>query len=830
MAISLPIDPLLSSIAEAMAQSENLILTATPGAGKTTRLPPELLNVVPGKIAVLQPRRMAAVAAAARIAEERGWKLGEEVGYQVRFESKITAKTRLIFMTDALFLRRMIEDPQVSEFDLIVLDEFHERGLNQDITLGCLKELQEMGRPLKILVMSATLNVEPLLRFLPGSRHIDVPGKVFPLDLRHQTEGLSLRTDFDFINRVSTSVTQALRESGGDILVFLPGVGEIHRVESRLLEMGVRENIFHLHGSLPLTEQRKILSPADQRRVILSTNVAEASVTVPGVDCVIDSGLAKVNEVSFSTGFSKLELTRIGRFNADQRAGRAARQGPGRCLRLWTSFEETTQALQLPAECERSDLTQSLLLLSFLGVTDFGSFSWLDRPPGPLIDLGVRGLKAANAIDSSRRLTDFGRELMRFPLHPRWGALLLKAEEMGLGQLGARIAALVQDRDIVPERGEIHANTECDIVYRLELLADFEKGQSRGLNVRQAAAVLESANQLEKLLNPRKAKADFSPDAVRRLLLSTQSDRLCRRRSQSERAVMRGGRGVKIDKESQVRRSEFFVAMNGMERPGQADTAITLACGVSKELVLEVLKDQITRVEDVSFNEEKGQVFARRQRRIQDLELEDPSLTPVPPGQAGELLAQALASKWDWLCEKNEPLGLWIKRWRFLGQHAPEYQETLTDAKISEVIQMAAFGKAKTQEVLDSDLVGLLESTLDATTLRALNKEAPEKFQAPSGVSHPIHYEDSLGVFVEVRLQEIFGLLATPKLAMGKVPLTFRLLGPNFRPVQVTSDLAGFWKGAYHEVRKELRIRYPKHAWPEDPYTAKPEAKGRRRT
>jgi ATP-dependent helicase HrpB len=519
---SLPIDEMLPEIVSAVRSSSSVILTATPGAGKTTRLPPSLLDAVPGKIAVLEPRRMAAVAACHRVCQEQGWNVGEQAGYQVRFESRASSSTRLLFMTDAMLLRRLVDDPELREFSLIVLDEFHERGLNQDLILGCVRELQELGSELKLLLMSATLDVSRLKRFLPDAPLIEVPGRVFPLEIRHSSHGWSLQTDRDFYDRVSGAVGAACRETAGDVLVFLPGVGEITRLGERLAGLG--REIVPLHGSLPLMAQNAVLQRPSRPRVILSTNVAEASVTVTGVDFVIDTGLVKVMEMNLNSGFSSLELSRISQFNARQRAGRAARERAGVCLRLWTPHDEVTQAMEMAPECARVDLSASLLLLAHLGVGDFARFAWFDPPPGRLLGMAMSLLCRLGALDASSRLTDFGRRLMRFPLPPRVGATLAMAEDAGFGRLGAWMSAVMGERDFVERPAT--TQLECDVSYRLELLRE---GQGR--------EVLQSARQLERMVAPGSWGSD---DDVRRLLLRSQTDRLCRRRGGGGRAVMVG--------------------------------------------------------------------------------------------------------------------------------------------------------------------------------------------------------------------------------------------------------------------------------------------------
>lgn len=828
--IHLPIDPLIPEILDLLREKDQVILTATPGAGKTTRLPPELLNVVPGKIAILEPRRMATVAASQRVAEERSWSLGQQVGYQVRFESKMCKETRLVFMTDALLLRRLVDDPELNEFDMIVIDEFHERNLNQDILLGVIKELQELGRKIKLLIMSATLDVVRLQEYLPLSAHIDVPGKVFPLTVRHISQPLRPTTDPDFFNKVVESTATLARENPGDILVFLPGIGEIHRVQEMLESKNLQRDIFPLHGSLTLQEQKEILKPHDRARIVLATNIAEASVTVPGVDCVVDSGLSKIMEVNLNSGFSRLELTRIAKFNARQRSGRAARQKNGICLRLWTAHEESTQNEEMVPEVQRVDLSQTLLLLSHLGITDFANFSWFDSPPPALLKMAMNSLKSLKALDDKNRLTELGKKLMLYPLPPRLGSLLALSEELNVNTTSAaRAAALLQDKDILIGRSEAASGLDCDILYRLQLLDEFENQKNvSGLNKRQAQTVLETAEQLERLTKKSSVKK-MSEDDIHKLLLLSQSDRLCARRGNTDRAVMVGGRGVRIAKESQLKNSPFFLSLQGVDLPGQSESLVSMACGLEKQFVLDTLKDQIVNFEDVYFDEAKGQFYQRRTRRFKDLDLDEPRLTPIKVEDLGERFVEALIGRWDWIVANNESLKDWMSRWKFFVKLDSAMENELTAENVSQALNFAAFNKTKISDVLNEDLVRWLESTMDKNTIKSFHTEVPSRFQAPSGQSHKIHYSEIEDPYAEVRLQEMFGTTQTPKVGFGKKPLIFKLLAPNFRPVQVTSDIASFWKNTYFEVRKELRSRYPKHSWPDDPLTAIPVAQGRRR-
>lgn len=822
--LSLPIDSYLAEITDTIRRNLNVILTASPGAGKTTRLPPELLNTVSGRILVLQPRRIAAVAACTRICQERNWRLGEQAGYQVRFESKVSRDTRLIFMTDALLLRRMIEDPELKGIDLVVIDEFHERNLNQDLILGAIKELQDMGRGLKLLIMSATLDTAKLASFLPDANFVDVPGKVFPLDIVYASQSLRPQTDALFYDRLTETVLEACRRASGDVLVFLPGTGEILRTEERI-EARISRKIVHLHGSLPLEQQGEVLRPSSQPRVILSTNVAEASVTVPGVDCVVDSGLAKVMSLNTRTGFSSLDLQRISKFNARQRSGRAAREKEGLSFRLWTEHEEVTQPLEPIPECQRVDLSQALLWLANLGVSDFASFAWLDIPSRNLLDFSTQSLRALGAFDGKNCLTELGRRLIQFPLEPRLGVLLALGEKMKAGRLAAQLAAVLSERETGSGESNFrHGQAECDALFRLEFLHE------RGNRSRQLKTIWETARQLESLLD-KDCLGDGvpDPDLIQRLLLLSHVDRLCRRRGTADRAVMMGGRGVRLSPQSSVKKCDFFVALRGVDLPGQADTLISSASGFDKEFVLDVLGDRVSSTEDVHFNEQKGTFWLRRVRRLGDLAIEEPSLSPVSSGAIEGRLAEVLVERWEWLAEKHEGLKDWITRLRFLAQYEERLAAVLTTDIVQQVLDMACAGHTRVDEVLDQDLVALMELVVGREIAKTLKQEAPLHFLAPSGIGHRIQYEEMHSAFVDVRLQEIFGLAESPRIAFGKVPVTFRLLGPNFRPVQVTSDLASFWRSGYPEVRKELRARYPKHSWPEDPMSAKPEAKGRGR-
>lgn len=839
--VSLPIDNFTAAIVEQLKTENNLVLTAAPGAGKTTRLPPALLQAVQNKVLVLEPRRMAAIAAAHRIAEEQGWHVGEEIGYQVRFANKTSQKTRLIFMTEALLARQMIQDPELDEVDLVILDEFHERSMHVDLALGLLRELQELGRNIKILVMSATLEAEKISTFLGNCPVVSVPGKLYELDIRYQKNSQLLQTPPSFYEGLLQTIKEAQSQTEKDILVFLPGTGEIDRALNTLQSWADGKNIelLPLHGSLNIEDQRRALKKSSRQRIILSTNIAESSVTLDGVNTVIDSGLAKIMKQDHRTGFSRLELGRVSLSSAIQRAGRAARQFPGVCYRMWNKMDELSFNKSEVAEIQRIDLTESLLFLSAQGVSDFESFSWFERPPGIALQNATRFLKIAGAIDERNKITPLGRQILHFPLPVRLAKLILVGIDMGAAELASDIASLLQEKDILKKDAVssfIGDNFENDLAARLDILSHFrrDKKAPRESFFYSLQTVEQSARQIyeltQRLKDVRKSPASSEDSHIlcKKIVLNAYADRLCRRRGKTYRALMVGGRGVKLQSDSLVKNSEFFVALNGVEGSSDAETVVSMACGFDKDFILQNFKDKIEKAKDVTFIEDKGQFFVREYRALHGLPLDEPSLLPASAQDIADKLPQILVEKFELVLKTNEPLAHWWTRWTFLEKNEPQGLDT--EALKLEAFSQACLGENKMQTVMEKDLVFFFENVFPAEGITLLKKEVPERITVPSGSRIPVNYPADKGPYLEVRIQEVFGLMETPKVYFGKIPVTFHLLGPNFRPVQVTSSLESFWKNGYPEVRKELRIKYPKHQWPEDPADGIPEAKGRRRS
>ncbi|WP_413291584.1 ATP-dependent helicase HrpB [Bdellovibrio sp. HCB337] len=848
--IALPIDDFLEEALKSVQSHGNLVITAAPGAGKTTRLPAYLAKHSTGKVLVLEPRRMAAIAAAYRVGEEQNWNLGEEVGYQVRFANKTSDKTKLIFLTEALLSRKLAQDPELAGVEYVVLDEFHERSLHVDLALGLLREMQELGSAIKLVVMSATLDSPKISQYLGSAPILDVPGKLFPLEIKYQKNSQLLQTSPQFFENLVAQVKEAARETAHDILVFLPGVGEIDRA-SQNLETWANEksiDLVPLHGSLPLESQRKALQKGARRKVLLSTNIAESSVTVDGVACVIDSGLAKNMKFDLRTGFSRLEMSRISRASSQQRAGRSARQFPGVCYRMWNKLDEGSMPGHDIPEILRAELSESLLFLSAQGVTDFNSFSWFEKP-GPLpLKKAIENLQGLGAIDEKNHITELGRKILQWPLPPRLAKLMLTAIDMKIPSLGADVAAILQERDFMLKQSSeayLADRFESDILLRLEVLAQFRTDRAPRNTHRMGLQTVDQASR--QILSYVKAREDESGKvdislALQKLLLTSFSDRLARRRSSGQdKARMVGGRGIKLSPETVVRESEFFLALDGVETSQGSETLVSLAAGLSKDFLFKELGSAIEKKKDLTFDREKGQFYVREGRHFRDLPLEEGGVSIAKAQDVAEHLPEVLTQEWTWVLKENESLAGWTERLAYLIRSREKItQENIreelermdenmpfSDEQKREAFAMASSGEKDFKSVAQKDLIYFFESLLNSDVAAFLKNEVPAKLKVPSGNFLRIQYPADRDPYMEVRIQEVFGWMETPKLLGGAQALTLHLLGPNYRPMQVTSNLTSFWQNGYPEVRKELRTRYPKHSWPEDPLTAKAEAKGR---
>jgi ATP-dependent helicase HrpB len=845
----MPIDAVLPQIVAALRDGNAAVLRAPTGAGKTTRVPPALSDAGiarRGQIVLLEPRRLAARAAAWRMADERGTPLGEEIGYQVRFERRAGRETRVLVMTEGLFVRRLQHDPFLENVAAVLFDEFHERSLDADLALAIVRRLQAEVRPeLKLLVMSATLDPAPISRFLGDCPRIEASGRLHPVTisyLRHDDRS-------PIHGQVAGGVRQIASQTAGDLLAFLPGVGEIRRT-ARELESFAAEGDFalmELYGDLPLDEQQVVLRPANRRKIVLATNVAETSVTIEGITGVVDSGLARINRLDPALGINRLELSRISQASADQRAGRAGRTAPGVCLRLWTEATHRGLAeLELP-EIARVDLAGAVLHLLSWGESDVAAFPWFEPPAAERADQALDLLRRLGVIEAAggTRLTEIGRLMARLPAEPRIARLLCEATTLAHARRLALVAALLSERDPFSRRADggpppaARHWSNSDVLDRLAAVEDFERTGGRESEVGRidsstARFTLKAADQFYRELTADSQGSEFessvdADEAVRRALFAAYPDRVARRRDPAgRRAVMVGGRGVVLHERSAVREAPLFVCVE-IEETGRAESLVRQASAIERDwLPAESLSTSI----DVEFDRERQRVVAFRRTRYLDLIL-DEAATNIPPDfDAAPLLAAAAAEQLDpHFCQ--DAVGLkYLARVRSLAGWMPELNlPDFGDEPIRELLPELCRGCRSLDEVRRAPLTPAIQARLTPDQIRAVAREAPERLPVPSGSQIALAYEPGQPPVMAVRIQEIFGLRQTPRVAAGSVRVVMHLLAPNMRPQQVTTDLESFWRTTYAEVRKDLRRRYPKHAWPEDPLAAEPERRpGRKRT
>jgi ATP-dependent helicase HrpB len=822
----LPIDEALPRLLAALGERGAVVLRAPTGAGKTTRVPPAIVEggrAGDGVVIMLEPRRVAARAAARRMSAEHGTPLGEVFGYQVRFDRKAGPRTRVLVVTPGVLLRRFHDDPFLDGVACIVFDEFHERGLDADLALGMVRLLRESARPdLQVVVMSATVEPGPVSAYLGGCPVVESEGRTFPVEVRYRAR----RADTPVADAVAGAIHDMLRETEGDVLAFLPGLREI-RQTAEALRIDVA--ILPLHGDLPPEQQDRALQKHDQRRVVLATNVAETSVTVEGITAVVDSGLARQLEYEPSVGMDRLRLALISRASADQRAGRAGRTGPGLCVRLWDEPSHRARPEHTIPEIMRVDLAGAVLQLLALGETDVARFPWLDAPRPESLAESLRLLQHVQLV-SEQSLTEMGEVAAALPVHPRLGRLLIEGQRLGCARRACLAAALISERD--PFVRVLHAApprrtappTVSDVLDRVEALEAFEAtgrldGPVGRLHPGGARGVLEVRDQLVRLLvNPVRQGGVDADDALLRCVFAAYSDRLARRREPgSSRAVTAGGRGVRLAPTSGVTEPELFVCVD--VDAGGVDSFVRLASGVERDwLPPERMESRI----EVTFDEKAERLVARKVTRFDDLVLEELPAHIADEEEAARLLAAAAAERMEKvLPSPDSDAGRFRTRVRCLRAWVPELSlPTFDTADLREAIESLCRGRRSLAEVRNGPWLDFLKGRLSYEQLRAVEAEAPERIAAPSGSQIRIEYDEGRPPVLAARIQEMFGLAETPRIARGRVKVLLHLLAPNYRPQQVTDDLASFWKNGYPLVRKELRARYPRHSWPEDPLAA----------
>ncbi|MGE3172942.1 MAG: ATP-dependent helicase HrpB [Planctomycetota bacterium] len=826
----LPIDELLPAITAAVREHGQLLLSAEPGSGKTTRAPAALLEAgFDGGVVVLEPRRLAARAAAARVADELGVEVGGLVGYQVRGDRRIGRSTRLSFVTEGVLVRRLVQDPFLDGTAVVVLDEFHERHLEGDLALAMLREVRDTVRPdLRLCVMSATLDLQPLRAFLPGAPEIRGDGRLHPVRVEHEAR----RDDGPLEHRVRAMVDRALADTPGDVLVFLPGIGEIARCEAALGNLAQRTGalVLPLHGRLAPRDQDLAIRPQPRRKVVLSTNVAESSLTIPGVTAVVDSGLCRELRFDRGRGVDVLALARISQASATQRAGRAGRTGPGVCYRLWTAGEERGMPARTQPDVERVDLCGPALQVRAFAGRDPREFAWFEAPPPAALQAADELLQQLGATDAAGKVTATGRDLLELPLHPRLGAVALAGRARGCAAAAATAAVLLSEVDQLGREGG------ADLLHAAAVLA---AAAARGLPAHlcrdagvtpdQARAVLRTRDRLL----PRDGRRDGGPDArdddaaLAACLLQGFPDRVAARPSREGReAVMVGGRGVTLPPAADGH--DLVLALRLHEAGRQQRSQVTVFAALDP-LWLE--RDGLLQpVADAELDEAQGRVVGVRTLCYRDLALRRARGGAVPPARTAALLRPLLLrDPARWLGDQRAT-DAFVGRVEFLRQRMPELElPALGPEQVASAALQHLGDGTDLRTVRDADLSGLLAGTLGPQQLQALQRHAPERVRLPSGRSIAIDYAAPAGPTVRARMQELFGLPSVAALAGGRVPLVLELLAPNHRPVQVTTDLPSFWANVYPTVRRELQRRYPRHSWPEDPRTAPAEARPRPR-
>lgn len=804
----LPIDEALPALMAALAAGPNAVLVAPPGAGKTTRVPLVLLDEAwrnDGKIIVLEPRRIAARAAADRMASVLGEKTGETVGLRVRLGSKIGPKTRIEVVTEGVFARLVLDDPELSGIAAVLFDEFHERSLDGDLGLALALDAQSGLRPdLRILVMSATLDGARVATLLGDAPVVESLGRSFPVETRHSPRDARTRIE----DEAAGAVRRSVAEEGGSALVFLPGQAEIRRTAERLREtVNTNVDIVELHGGLDAREQDRAIRPAEagRRKIVLATSIAETSITIEGVRIVIDTGLARVPVFEPATGLTRLETVRASRAEADQRRGRAGRTEPGVCYRMW---EEAATA-SLPAfrapEILAADLSGLVLDLAAWGVTDPASLQWLDTPPVPAVTEARKLLSDLGALDVDGRITPRGQNIRKLPLPPRLAAMLVDAAGEGAAERAAEIAVVLVERGL--------GGDGTDIVHRIN---QFRRDRSR--RAEDARRLAENWAREARKLNPPKSDADHSVGA---LLARAYPDRVAQARGKSGEFRLANGRGAAVEPHDALAREPYLAIADIAGAAGSA--RIRLAAALSREEIEELFADSIVARDEVTFDPKAAAVRGRSVKRLDALVLSDAPL-PAPRGEdAARALAEGMArigvARLPW----TRAISQWRERVGFLRRAEGDPWPDLSDEALAktavEWLGPYLSGKTALAHIGADDLDTALKALLPYDLQRRMDKEAPTHFTAPTGSNLAVDYSGA-EPSIAVRVQELFGLDRHPSLAGGRVPLVLELLSPAQRPIQVTRDLPGFWTGSWKDVRAEMRGRYPRHPWPENPREA----------
>ncbi|VVS94149.1 ATP-dependent helicase HrpB [Desulfoluna spongiiphila] len=824
MSPTLPIHDVLDEIRDALEAGLSAVIQAPPGAGKTTGVPLALLEapfLAGRKIVMLEPRRLAARASATRMAEMLGEQVGETVGYRIRMEKKISAATRIEVVTEGILTRMIQSDPELSGIGLVIFDEFHERNLNSDLGLALTLECQGVLREdLRVLLMSATLDAAPAAKLLGDAPVITSEGRAFPVTTHHLPLREPTPTRRDIEAACARAVTKGLCEEDGDMLVFLPGAGEIRRVEERLRKMDLppHTDLYPLFGALTKAEQDHAIkpSPAGRRKVVLATAIAETSLTIDGVTLVVDAGLMRVSRFSPGSGMGRLVTLPVSKASADQRRGRGGRTAPGICYRLWSEARTGTLTPFTAPEILHADLAPLVLELALWGVTDPAELTWLDVPPEGSCGQAREVLKTLGGLDEKGRITAHGKAMARLGVHPRLAHMLLVAKEKKAGPEACLLAALLTERDPL-------AGNRNDVDIRLRMEAMIKKGnRDARLNPGAAARIRETARQLGGRLAIK--GAPNNPALAGRLLALAFPDRIAMARpGRPGYFQMTSGSGAFIH-ESDPLAFEPFIAIADLDGNRQ-NARVYLGAPLAQERLEADHGRRMTQEVVVSWNEKKGRVEAVTRRSLGAVVLSEKPLKKPDADAVTCALIQGIQSRGLSVLPWNKTTRSLQTRVLFLRNHAgfddlPDLSDTALEKTAPQWLAPFLIGITGMGALSKMDLAGALTALIPFAWHRKIDTLAPTHMAIPSGTRIPLDYGSGEPPVLAARIQQLFGLTDTPTVAKGRVPVTCHLLSPASRPMQVTKDLSSFWANTYPEVKKELKARYPKHPWPDDPLTA----------
>jgi ATP-dependent helicase HrpB len=810
--IPLPIDTVLAQLARTLAGHNTAVLVAPPGAGKTTRVPLALLDAPwmgNKKIIMLEPRRIAARASAERMAHTIGERVGETVGYRVRFGSKVSRATKIEVVTEGIFSRQILDDPELSGVAAVLFDEFHERSLDADLGLALARDAQTgLREDLRILVMSATLDGARVARLLGDAPVISSEGRAFPVETRY----LGRKPDVPLERQMADAIAMALRADPGSVLAFLPGAAEIRRTQNLLGErvQDAAVEIVPLFGALDAAVQDRAIAPArpGQRKVVLATSIAETSLTIEGVRIVVDSGVARVPRYEPDIGLTRLETVRASRAAVDQRRGRAGRTEPGVCYRLWDEPQTASLAAYTQPEILSADLSSLLLDAAQWGVSDPTTLAFLDSPPAPALKEARSLLLELGALDGDGRITTEGKSLRALALPPRLARMIVDSHRLGAGEQAAEIAAVLTERGLGGDSVDLDARLDQ---FRRDRSP--RAGSARSLAQRWASQVASTEGA---------PNDDISP-STGIMLAFAFPDRVARNRGNGS-FVLANGRGATVDQTSALARAPYIAVaeLTGIAAQGR----ILLAAPIAQADIEARFADHIDNVDEISFDRGAMALRARRKRTLHAITLSEAPMALSPSAETARVLADGLIT----VGLDRLPCSKLLKQWRdrvmFLrkaeGASWPDLSDDALAAQREAWLVPALHDKTSLSQISAQDLSDALMTLLPWELRARLEREAPTHFEAPTGTLLAIDYEAEQGPTIAVRLQELFGLNTHPAIAKGAVPLVLELLSPAHRPVQVTRDLPGFWRGSYAAVRSDLRGRYPRHPWPEDPASAMP--------